>query len=92
MTQRVLTQTLRRLERNGMIERRVLHTSPVGVEYSLTPLGESHLYGWTLPTRTKTGSTFGASGEGIEGVGAVFGRGGEVAAYRAELLGSGQGA
>ncbi|MET0135947.1 MAG: helix-turn-helix domain-containing protein [Kibdelosporangium sp.] len=53
VTQRVLTQTLRRLERNGMIERRVLPTSPVGVEYSLTPLGESlrepfgHLYAWT---------------------------------------------
>ncbi|MGW3041131.1 winged helix-turn-helix transcriptional regulator [Kitasatospora sp. NPDC001159] len=41
VTQRVLTQTLRRLERNGMIRRRVLPTSPVGVEYSLTQLGES---------------------------------------------------
>ncbi|WP_431034355.1 winged helix-turn-helix transcriptional regulator [Streptomyces sp. P6-2-1] len=54
ITQRVLTQTLRRLERNGMVERRVLPTSPVGVEYSLTPLGESlrepfaHLYDWTV--------------------------------------------
>jgi DNA-binding HxlR family transcriptional regulator len=54
VTQRVLTQTLRRLERNGMIERRVLPTSPVGVEYSLTPLGASlrepfaHLYDWTV--------------------------------------------
>ena len=54
VTQRVLTQTLRRLERNGMIERRVLPTSPVGVEYSLTPLGESlrepfgRLYDWTI--------------------------------------------
>jgi DNA-binding HxlR family transcriptional regulator len=54
VTQRVLTQTLRRLERNGMVERRVLPTSPVGVEYSLTPLGESlrepfaHLYDWTV--------------------------------------------
>jgi DNA-binding HxlR family transcriptional regulator len=54
VTQRVLTQTLRRLERNGMIERRVLPTSPVGVEYSLTPLGESlrepfsHLYSWAV--------------------------------------------
>jgi DNA-binding HxlR family transcriptional regulator len=54
VTQRVLTQTLRRLERNGMIERRVLPTSPVGVEYSLTPLGESlrepfsHLYTWAV--------------------------------------------
>ncbi|MYV96799.1 helix-turn-helix domain-containing protein [Streptomyces sp. SID3343] len=54
VTQRVLTQTLRRLERNGMIVRRVLPTSPVGVEYSLTPLGESlrepfgRLYAWTV--------------------------------------------
>ncbi|WP_307873021.1 winged helix-turn-helix transcriptional regulator [Paractinoplanes ovalisporus] len=54
VTQRVLTQTLRRLERNGMVERRVLPTSPVGVEYSLTALGESlrepfgHLYAWTV--------------------------------------------
>nr|WP_308309040.1 winged helix-turn-helix transcriptional regulator [Streptomyces sp. CHD11] len=44
----------RRLERNGMVERRVLPTSPVGVEYSLTSLGESlrepfaHLYDWTV--------------------------------------------
>ncbi|GAA2579800.1 helix-turn-helix domain-containing protein [Winogradskya consettensis] len=54
VTQRVLTQTLRRLERNGMIERRVLPTAPIGVEYSLTPLGESlrepfgRLYDWTV--------------------------------------------
>lgn len=54
VTQRVLTQTLRRLERNGMIQRQVLATSPVGVQYSLTPLGESfrepftRLYTWTL--------------------------------------------
>ncbi|MEU8025557.1 helix-turn-helix domain-containing protein [Micromonospora haikouensis] len=54
VTQRVLTQTLRRLERNGLVVRRVLETSPVGVEYSLTPLGESfrepftRLYEWAL--------------------------------------------
>jgi DNA-binding HxlR family transcriptional regulator len=54
VTQRVLTQTLRRLERNGLIRRRVLETSPVGVEYSLTPLGESFrgpficLLRWTI--------------------------------------------
>ena len=54
VTQRVLTQTLRKLERDGMIERRVLTTSPVGVEYSITDLGESlrepfgRLYDWTL--------------------------------------------
>lgn len=54
ITQRVLTQTLRRLERNGMVQRRVLPISPVGVEYSLTVLGESlrgpftELYEWTV--------------------------------------------
>lgn len=54
VTQRVLTQTLRKLERNGMIRRRVLGGSPPGVEYALTPLGRSLqkpfavLYDWTL--------------------------------------------
>lgn len=54
VTQRVLTQTLRKLERDGMIQRCVLPTSPVGVEYLLTDLGESlrepfgHLYDWTV--------------------------------------------
>jgi DNA-binding HxlR family transcriptional regulator len=54
VTQRVLTQTLRRLERDGLIERRVLPTSPVGVEYRITPLGISlrqpfgQLYDWTV--------------------------------------------
>lgn len=54
VTQRVLTQTLRRLERDGMVKRRVLPTSPVGVEYRITPLGESlrepfgRLYDWTV--------------------------------------------
>lgn len=41
VTQKVLTQTLRRLERNGIVERRVLQESPVGVEYRLTPLGRT---------------------------------------------------
>ena len=54
ITQRVLTQTLRKLERNGMITRRVLTGPPLGVEYALTPLGRSLegpfavLYGWTI--------------------------------------------
>jgi len=54
VTQRVLTQTLRKLERDGMIQRRVLPTSPVGVEYAVTDLGESlrepfgRLYDWTV--------------------------------------------
>jgi DNA-binding HxlR family transcriptional regulator len=34
-------KALRGLERNGLIERTVLTTSPVGVEYSTTPLGHT---------------------------------------------------
>ncbi len=54
VTQRVLTQTLRKLERNGMVKRRVLDGRVLGVEYSLAPLGESLqgpfsiLFDWTL--------------------------------------------
>lgn len=39
ITQKVLTQTLRRLERDGLVARRVQASVPVTVEYSLTPLG-----------------------------------------------------
>jgi DNA-binding HxlR family transcriptional regulator len=54
VTQKALTQCLRKLERNGLVQRRVLDTSPVQVEYAMTPLGHTlllpfkALYGWTL--------------------------------------------
>ena len=38
-TQKVLTQTLRKLERDGLVSREVVSTSPVAVAYALTPLG-----------------------------------------------------
>ncbi|WP_327392187.1 helix-turn-helix transcriptional regulator [Streptomyces sp. NBC_01186] len=41
VTQKSLTATLRRLERNGIIERRVVATRPVAVEYRITPLGKT---------------------------------------------------
>lgn len=41
VTQKALTQALRRLERNGIVARRVLTSSPVAVEYAVTPLGQS---------------------------------------------------
>lgn len=41
VTQKSLTAALRRLERNGMIERIVTGTRPVAVEYRLTALGRS---------------------------------------------------
>jgi DNA-binding HxlR family transcriptional regulator len=37
----VLTQTLRRMERNGLVARRAEATIPPTVEYSLTSLGET---------------------------------------------------
>ncbi len=39
ITQKVLTQTLRKLERDGLVRRRVVPARPPQVEYSLTPLG-----------------------------------------------------
>src|ERR1700761_7089719 len=41
ITQKALTQTLRRMERNGMVQRRVVSTAPVRVEYRITPLGRT---------------------------------------------------
>src|SRR5262252_2379547 len=41
ISQRMLTLTVRRLERDGMVQRRVFATVPPRVEYSLTPLGRS---------------------------------------------------
>lgn len=41
VTQKSLTAALRRLERNGMIERIVTSTRPVAVEYRVAPLGRS---------------------------------------------------
>jgi DNA-binding HxlR family transcriptional regulator len=41
VTQKSLTATLRRLERNGVVERIVLSTRPIAVEYRITPLGKT---------------------------------------------------
>lgn len=43
ISQRMLTQTLRHLERDGMVWRKATPTVPLTVEYGLTPLGESLL-------------------------------------------------
>ena len=43
ISQRMLTQTLRDLQRDGLISRHVYPTVPPSVEYRLTPLGQSFL-------------------------------------------------
>ena len=54
VTQKALTQCLRRLERNGLLTRRVIPASPVAVEYQISPLGRTlqtpfkALYAWTV--------------------------------------------
>ncbi|NIZ08645.1 helix-turn-helix domain-containing protein [Pseudooceanicola sp. HF7] len=53
ISQKSLSQTLRKLERNGIITREVVDTAPVAVQYDLSPLGHSvlppfrALYQWT---------------------------------------------
>lgn len=54
VSQKALTQCLRRLERNGLLARHVIATSPVAVEYEITDLGRTlqppfkALYAWTM--------------------------------------------
>src|ERR1700755_422337 len=52
ISQKMLAQVLRSLERDGLIKRRVIATVPVTVEYSILPLGSTlaaavdHLRDW----------------------------------------------
>ena len=54
VTQKALTQCLRRLERNGLVSRQVISFSPVAVQYEITQLGGTlqqpfrELHKWTL--------------------------------------------
>ncbi len=50
VSQKMLTQTLRMLERDGMVKRTVTPTVPVRVDYKLTALGQG-LYGLLAQVR-----------------------------------------
>ncbi len=41
LTQKMLSQTLKSLERDGLVARQAFATVPVTVEYSVTPLGKT---------------------------------------------------
>ena len=41
VSQKVLSHTLKSMERDGLVHRRAIATVPVTVEYSITPLGET---------------------------------------------------
>lgn len=54
ITHKALSDALKRLERNGLVSRKILPTQPIGVEYTITGLGASlrepftALYNWSL--------------------------------------------
>ncbi|WP_157220900.1 winged helix-turn-helix transcriptional regulator [Flavisphingomonas formosensis] len=54
ITHKALSDALKRLERDGLISRKILPTQPIGVEYAITALGASlrepfaALYRWSL--------------------------------------------
>jgi DNA-binding HxlR family transcriptional regulator len=61
ISQRMLTLTLRGLERDGLVVREVFPTVPPKVEYTLTPLGKTllktvrELAGWAAENRDHIG-------------------------------------
>lgn len=73
ISQRMLTLTLRRLERDGLVRRTVFPTIPPQVEYALTPLGAemTHLVkalaDWSLEHRDAIAAARGAWDEAHPG-------------------------
>jgi DNA-binding HxlR family transcriptional regulator len=59
ITHKALSDALKRLERDGPLNRRILPTQPIGVEYTITALGASlrepfaALYHWSLANGKK---------------------------------------
>ena len=70
ISQKMLTQTLRDLQRDGLVLRQVLDTKPPSVEYRLSELGQSlivpfgHLIDWAnqrIPEIVEARSSFDAA-------------------------------
>lgn len=63
ISQKMLTQTLRELQRDGMVARRVFDTKPPSVEYRLTPMGESIIvpFGYLIRWASENHPNIGAS-------------------------------
>lgn len=61
ISQRMLAQTLRRLQEDGLLSRTVHPTNPPRVDYALTPLGQSligpisELVSWAEENRSRPG-------------------------------------
>lgn len=77
ISQRMLTLTLRGLERDGLVTRTVFATVPPRVDYALTPLGRdllepvSALGAWALRNQAKIARArerFDANGGGLQAV------------------------
>ncbi len=72
VSQKMLTQTLRKLEQFGLVARRVRGTAPTAVQYALTPLGESlivpleGLFKWGERHLEEMGSALYGHNEGSE--------------------------
>jgi len=75
VTQKALTQCLRRLERNGLVSRQVVSLAPVAVQYQITPLGRTlqqpfrQLHEWTLsalPEVEAARKNFDHAGDGMQ--------------------------
>ena len=77
ITHKALSQAPRRLERNGLVRRRVIATSPVAVEYSITPRGRTlqqpfaALYAWAVSHGSEVGQAQTAYDRRVNGSGSV---------------------
>ena len=74
LSKKVLTSTLRKLERSGIVSRQVYADIPVRVEYKLTPLGWQlteplmALYEWAVAHESELAATANPSAEGVQSI------------------------